>query len=156
MLKFIKKLSGIMQAKHIPQSGNCKQNETDAAFDPRTYDSSWDDDNEELWEEKYEKWEKRDWKRWLNESLTFPFEVKREEDNDDAFFAPKVTRKPFRLGHVMDVTGIDHEDELYGVMVKVKEGKHSGCVPLCDVEVTDKNDVNFWPVREYVVWFANR
>jgi|NGEPerStandDraft_6_1074524.scaffolds.fasta_scaffold110476_2 hypothetical protein len=25
-----------------------------------------------------------------------------------------------------------------------------------DLEVTPKADPNFWPVREYVVWFANR
>ena len=29
-------------------------------------------------------------------------------------------------------------------------------VPLCDFEVTSREDRNFWPVREYVVWFANR
>ena len=31
-----------------------------------------------------------------------------------------------------------------------------GYLPECDVEVTPKTDRNFWPVREYVVWFANR
>lgn len=31
-----------------------------------------------------------------------------------------------------------------------------GAVPLCDLEARPKHDKNFWPVREYVVWFANR
>ena len=48
------------------------------------------------------------------------------------------------------------EDDHYGIILNVKEGKKRGCVPFCDVEVTSKENENFWPVREYVVWFANR
>jgi len=40
--------------------------------------------------------------------------------------------------------------------MKVREGIKKGRVPLADLEVTSKKDKNFWPVREYVVWFANR
>jgi hypothetical protein len=43
-----------------------------------------------------------------------------------------------------------------GIVVKVREQRKVGQVPLCDVEVTPKSDKNYWPVREYVVWFANR
>jgi hypothetical protein len=38
----------------------------------------------------------------------------------------------------------------------VKEVKKKGYVPLCDLEVTPREDRNFWPVRENVVWDANR
>jgi len=31
------------------------------------------------------------------------------------------------------------------------EVKKKGYVPLCDLEVTSREDRNFWPVREYVV-----
>ncbi len=55
----------------------------------------------------------------------------------------------------MKVVDIAMEDDFCGVIVKVKEGRRSGYVPLCDVEVPDKNDPNYWPVHEYVVWFAN-
>ena len=48
------------------------------------------------------------------------------------------------------------EDESQGIIVEVREKNRIGSVPLCDVEVTPKTDKNFWPVREYVVWFANR
>jgi hypothetical protein len=48
------------------------------------------------------------------------------------------------------------EDVDRGVMVRVRKKGQVGCVPLADVEVTAKTDPNFWPVREYVVWFANR
>ena len=43
-----------------------------------------------------------------------------------------------------------------GITVKVREKHHVGSVPLADVEVTPKTNKNYWPVREYVVWFANR
>ena len=57
----------------------------------------------------------------------------------------------------MEVIGIEsEEDDLRGVIVQVKEVKKKGYVPLCDLEVTSREDRNFWPVREYVVWDANR
>jgi hypothetical protein len=52
--------------------------------------------------------------------------------------------------------GLAVEDESQGIIVEVREKNRIGSVPLCDVEVTPKTDKNFWPVREYVVWFANR
>jgi len=122
----------------------------------KLYDSSWDEGNENLWDQMYREWERRDWQKWLNEHLSFPFEVRREEDDDDAFFTDVVEREPFRLGHVMTVLTIEGDDPGYGIIIRAREGKRIGYVPLCDVEVTSKADPNFWPVREYVVWFANR
>ena len=122
-----------------------------------SYDSSWDENNEEAWDQKYEELEQRDWESWLNDHLSFPFEVKREEeDDDDAMFTDVAEHVPFRLGHVMKVLEIDDNDDHYGILVKVREGRKIGYVPLCDVEVTSKKNQNYWPVREYVVWFANR
>ena len=40
--------------------------------------------------------------------------------------------------------------------IKVKEGDETGLVPLCNFEVEEKSNSNYRPVREYVVWFANR
>lgn len=120
-----------------------------------TYDSSWDEDNDELWDQKYEEWKNRDWNVWLSENLVFPFEVKRMEDlNSNPFFDNDDETFSFR--HTMKVLTIEDEDADYGILVKVREGRQSGVVPLCDVEVTSRQDQNFWPVREYVVWFANR
>lgn len=120
-----------------------------------TYDSSWDEDNDELWDQKYEEWKNRDWNVWLSENLVFPFEVKRMEDlNSNPFFDND--DEPFSVEHTMMVFTIEDEDADYGILVKVREGRQSGVVPLCDVEVTSRQDQNFWPVREYVVWFANR
>ena len=92
----------------------------------------------------------------LARNLTFPFTVTREEDEDDAYFAEGAAKAPFRLGHKMKVLELAEEDVDRGMMVKVREKGQVGYVPLCDVEVTPKTNANFWPVREYVVWFANR
>jgi len=129
------------------------------------YDTSWDlfesekgnlPENEEALDRKYQEWQQRLWATWLNENLNFPFLVRRMEDDDDAYFTDIADHQPFRLGHEMKVIGIDQEDDLYGIILKVKEGRSVGYVPLCDVEAIDREDPNFWPVREYVVWFANR
>ena len=119
------------------------------------YDSSWDlDENEEAYDNKYSEWEERSWEDWLQSNLKYPFQVKRIED--DTYFLNSVSNEPFSLGHEMKVVGIDMEDEQYGIIVKVKEGRRVGAVPMCDVEVTLKDNENYWPVREYVVWFANQ
>ena len=121
-------------------------------------DHSWDLDEDrdgDAFDEIYAKWEKRDWEKWLNEKLTFPFEVKRMEDDDDAYFTDIAKSQPFRLDHVMEVIAIEMEEDLYGIIVKVREGRKVGSAPLCDLEVTAKDNPNYWPVREYVVWFAN-
>jgi len=118
-----------------------------------TYDSSWDDDNEELYDEKYAELEERDWESWLSQNLIIPFEIKRVEDEEG--FRGRKSKAPFGIGHIMKVLSILEEDDLYGIIVKVREGRRTGYIPLCDVEVTSKEDPSFWPVREYVVWFAN-
>ena len=118
-----------------------------------TYDSSWDDDNEELYDEKYAEWEERDWESWLSQNLIIPFEIKRVEDEEG--FGGRKSEAPFGIGHIMKVLSILEEDDLYGIIVKVREGRRTGYIPLCDVEVTTKEDPSFWPVREYVVWSAN-
>ena len=121
----------------------------------KNYDSSWDEANEEAWDEKYDEWSERDWESWFLRNLSFPFEVKRIED--DREFIPKDnSEEPFTVRHIFKVEGIELEDELHGFIVRVKEGRRKGHVPLCDVEVTSKTDRNYWPVREYIAWFANR
>ena len=131
----------------------------------KDYDSSWnleesDEGNlphdEDAFDRKYAEWEKRSWGSWLRENLEFPFPVERMEDDDDAYFTDVAKSEPFRLGHVMNAIEIEMEDDHYGIILKVKEGGRVGHVPLCDVEVTSKENENYWPVREYVVWFANR
>jgi hypothetical protein len=130
------------------------------------YDSSWDTDDgddSEAFERKYEEWERRNWLDWLQRELVFPFEVKRVEDMGENPFARKSTEKPFAVGHRMQVVQLEKKKDLAnrgktnlrGLLIKVREGKKEGVIPLAEVEVTSKDDRNYWPVREYVVWSAN-
>ena len=83
--------------------------------------------------------------------------VRRMEDDDDAYFTDVAKTQPFRLGHTMEVVDLaDEQDPNVGLLVQVREGRRTAWVPLSDLEVCSKDDVNFWPVREYVVWSANR
>ena len=108
-----------------------------------------------MWEQKYAEWKTRDWSNWLLERLTFPFQVERQEDLSANPFESN-QNKPFSVGHEMKVLSIEDEDESYGIIIKVREGRKTGYVPLADVEVVSQENPNFWLVREYVVWFANR
>jgi hypothetical protein len=121
------------------------------------YDSSWDEDNDELWDKKYSEWEKRDWHGWLSKNLSFPFEAERKEGSDENFFFNFHKKdQPFDVGHRVKVLALEDEIETDLLVMKVKEGKKTGHIPLCDLEATSREDRNFWPVREYVVWYANR
>jgi len=129
------------------------------------YDSSWDllqsdagnrPASKEAFKRKQQEWAKRDWMAWLSEHLTFPFTVTRKEDENEAYFEEGDADAAFRLGHTMKAVELEGDFDPVGIIVKVREKRKVGQVPLCDVEVTPKNDKNYWPVREYVVWFANR
>lgn len=113
-------------------------------------------ESKDAFERKFEEWSARDWPEWLAKNLTFPFTVSREEDEDDAYFAPGAAKAPFRLGHKMEVLELAEEDVGQGVMVKVREKGQFGYVPLANLQVKPRTNPNFWPVREYVIWFANR
>jgi hypothetical protein len=128
-------------------------------------DHSWDlEESEEgnlpgsddAFDQKLEEWRKRNWMDWLSVNLVFPFKATREEDEDDAYFQEGAAKSLFRLGHTMEILSVEGEDEMTGIIVKAKEKGQNGQVPLCDLEVKPKTDKNYWPVREYVVWFANR
>jgi hypothetical protein len=152
-------------------SGNIRlefRNETPDSLPPdmdSNYDSSWDlfqsdagyrPASEEAFKRKHQEWAKRDWMTWLSEHLTFPFNVTRKEDEDDAYFEKGTAGAVFRLGHTMKAVELESDFFPLGIVVKVREQRKVGQVPLCDVDATPKSDKNYWPVREYVVWFANR
>uniref|UniRef100_A0A831U414 Uncharacterized protein n=1 Tax=Geobacter metallireducens TaxID=28232 RepID=A0A831U414_GEOME len=119
--------------------------------------------DEPLWErdavafeDKLEEWRRRDWVAWLSEHLTFPFRAERINDEDDAYFTDSAEREPFRLGHTVNVLKVELEDDQYGIIVKVSEGRKRRYVPLCDLGVPNKGAPDYWPIREYLSWFANR
>jgi len=131
------------------------------------YDAYWNRGNEDAWDHKYKEWESRDWVAWLRAKLKFPFRARRMEDMVLDWCAPEElhAKNPFPVGCEVEVTGLaegDFEADFDGVIVEVrgdrrrrcKEGK--GCLPLQDLEVRPKDNPNYWPVREFVVWYANR
>lgn len=123
----------------------------------KAFDAAWNNtENRKAFYQKSCEWEKRQWKKWLEENLTFPFKVRREDDENGPCFADIGRRELFRLGHTFEVLGISYEDDLRGIIVKAREGRATGSVPLCDVQVISRCNPNFWPVKEYAVWFANR
>ena len=124
-----------------------------------TYDYLWDrDGNEEAWNKKYAEWRNRDWEAWLSENLSFPFIAERTETVGDLEDGGYLYQKEdiFGFGHAMKVLSIMEEDDKYGIIVKVREGRRVGHVPLCELQVTPRKNPNYWPVREYAVCTANR
>jgi hypothetical protein len=128
-------------------------------------DSSWDSGecsqlnlpfDEERFNEENQEYERRDRVGWLEQNLSFSFVAKRVDDDDEAYFTDVAEREPFRLGHIMTVLGLKCEILWYGIMVKVREKRKIGYVPLADLEVLSKSDSNYWPVREYGERFGNR
>ena len=118
----------------------------------------WDgdgDDAADAFDLKCQEWDQRNWMTWLTESLVFPFKATREEDMDDTDPYPGAGTQLFPVGQSLEVLGLEEEDEMLGVIVKAKAKGQMGYLPLADLEVNPKTDRNYWPVREYVVWFAN-
>ncbi len=64
--------------------------------------------------------------------------------------------KPFAVDSTMTVLEFGYNEFHEAVMAHVKQGKEEAWVPLADLKVTPKSDQNYWPVREYAVWFGNR
>ena len=99
--------------------------------------------------------------------MKFPFRARRQESDDEDFLAAEEMRGriPFPYECEVDVLGIwkgDFAPDCEGVMMEVRGDKRCGCnaiegtVPLQDFEVIPKSDPNYWPVREFAVWYANR
>jgi len=126
------------------------------------YDISWDFDSGDIqaFERKLKQWKSRNWIAWLKANLKFPFQAERMEDDLDSFAPDDVqARNTFPVGCKVEVLGIAHEDcdvEFEGVIVEVKGKKGKGYLPLQDLEVRPKSDPDYWPVREFVVWYANQ
>jgi len=57
---------------------------------------------------------------------------------------------------VLGISDAAFEPDFHGVLVDVRQGHRRRVVPLQDLEVRPKDNPNFWPVREFVVWYANR
>ena len=87
------------------------------------------------------------WKQHLQTCLSFPFE---------AGIAEVQERGSLQAGQKVMVQGMLSVDDLYGILVAVKRDGQIYHFPLCDLEVANLKSANYQPVKDYVVWFANR
>ncbi len=91
--------------------------------------------------------EDEDWFGYLEEYLTFPFEVEIRETHH---------RNAGDYLKKIKIHSIEDDDEHYGIIVNGRMGRKKVNYPLCDLEVVDKESPNYLPVRAYCIWFANR
>lgn len=87
------------------------------------------------------------WMKYLKENLQFPFEAEISEYQEEG---------PLKAGYKLQVKGIEDFDDLYGVIAEVNYKGRKYSFPMCNLEATDKQSVNYIPVDDYCVWFANR
>lgn len=102
---------------------------------------------DELLAEIMSELEDEDWFGYLEEHLTFPFEV--EVVESERLHDPN-------LGKKFKVYSFEIDDDLYGIIVNGRKMRKKVNYPLCDLEVTDKESPNYLSVRAYSIWFANR
>lgn len=89
----------------------------------------------------------RAWARHLQQTLKFPFEAEVAEFQE---------RGRLRTGDILQVLNIEIVDDLYGIIVHCRRGREQIDAPLADLECTNQQSANYGPLRDYVVWFANR
>ena len=87
------------------------------------------------------------WEKYLKEALILPFDGEMADYQD---------RGPLQVGDKVRVHEILGNEELYGVLVKLRYGRRVYHFPLCCIEVTDKVTGNNMIVTDYSTWFANR
>ncbi|MBE9108398.1 hypothetical protein IQ273_03060 [Nodosilinea sp. LEGE 07298] len=87
------------------------------------------------------------WENHLQTCLSFPFEAEIAEVQE---------RGSLQVGQKVMAQGMLSVDDLYGILVGVKRDGRIYHLPLCDLEVTNLKSANYQPVKDYVVWFANR
>ncbi|MCK5230214.1 MAG: hypothetical protein KAR13_08115 [Desulfobulbaceae bacterium] len=98
-------------------------------------------DPEDYWT-KFEAWEKH-----LQNVLRFPFDAEVSE------FQERGALRQWAKVKVLEITSIE---DPYGVLVAISHKRSVYQFPLCDLEVESKSSPNYQPVKDYVVWFANR
>ena len=102
-----------------------------------------------------DEWKSRDWEQWLTEQLEFPFAVERVDDNEEyVLFGKSTDDEPFRLGHFFKAVSIGGLDDFYGLILKCREGRRVGYIPLLEVELIDKVHKNNQLIDEFLSWYS--
>jgi len=102
------------------------------------------------------KGEKRDWTVFLSQNLVFPFEAVVEDvEGSDAELFGYENPSPFRYKDRVKVLDTDFEDDLCGIIARVRKGRKKYAIPLCDLSVIDNTSPNYKLVEDYKTWFCN-
>jgi hypothetical protein len=88
----------------------------------------------------------KEWEKYFEKTLTFPFDAKVLE----------YEKGPLRSGDKVSVKKISLVDDHYGIIVELRQGRKKYDHPLNDLEVINRDPINYQPVKDYRVWFANR
>ena len=87
------------------------------------------------------------WEKHLKEKLSFPFKAIVTEFQE---------RGPMKAGNKVTVHRISEVEELYGILVDIEYKRKRYIFPLADLEAIEKTSDNYFPIKDYVIWFANR
>lgn len=87
------------------------------------------------------------WSEYLEENLIFPIEAIVDETGDFV---------PVRDGDKVSVKSLPQLADMYGIIAEVRLGRSKYFIPLCELEVIDKNSPDYQLIDDYRVWFANR
>ena len=102
------------------------------------------------------KGKKRDWAAFLPQNLVFPFEAEVDDvEGSDAELFGFENLNPFRYKDIVKVLDADFEDDLFGIIARVRKGRKKYAIPLCDLLVLDKTSSNYELVEHYKTWFFN-
>ena len=87
------------------------------------------------------------WEEHLEQALHFPFEARVDE---------KLFRGPVQEDDIVNILSIADVDDRYGLLVDVRLDRRAYVLPLCELDATDNSSTNYQPLKDYVVWYANR
>ena len=87
------------------------------------------------------------WSNHLQQKLEFPFEAIVDEFQE---------RGVLQTGDKLKVTGIEMEDDHYGIIVQCRKGRKRYDFPLCDLAAVNEHSSNSQIIQDYRAWFANR
>jgi hypothetical protein len=135
---------------------------------PRQYEYCDDDDDEWeeglTWSDSYEQDERikkvvgdiadedyitafEAWEVYFKTILKLPFDAEVSEYQE---------RGALKCGDKVVVKAFESIEDPYGIVVKIIAGKKEYYFPLCDLKAIDEKSVNYEPLFDYAVWFANR
>lgn len=87
------------------------------------------------------------WDKHLDKHLSYPVQAIVSEEADDWVI---------KSGTALKIMSITNYVDMYGIIVKVKVGRETYDMALCEIEVLDKKSMDHRLINDYLVWFGDR